>query len=164
MKQNHSIRYGISNICCLLATLLCQLASAGIAFAGERAVVREVLVSKEGNGARIEIRASQPLTYRSYLMSGLEKWVVDLPGAKTTYSGEESKKVLALPLERITVKPREVNGDLLTRIGLDFKGSVDFSLTEDPLNKGHLVITMTPSKSAPQMRGADPSRSAVPQQ
>jgi hypothetical protein len=104
----------------LMLMLLLLLATA--AFAAERPVVREVLVSREGNGARIEIRANQPLVYRSYLMSGLEKWVIDLPGTVTTFAGDESKKMRTPPLERITVRKIEVNGDQLTRIGLDFQG------------------------------------------
>ena len=82
-------------------------------------------------------------------MSGLEKWVVDLPGAKTTFAGDESKKMRTPPLKRITVRQKEVNGDQLTRIGLDFKGEVDFSLKENPLDKGHLIIIMKPVQSSP---------------
>lgn len=148
---------------CLALVMLLQLATVAAAPAAERPVVREVLVTKEGNGARIEIRADQPLVYRSYLMSGLEKWVVDLPGAKTTYSADESRKMRTPPLERITVKQRDVNGDLLTRIGLDFKGDVDFSLKEDQLDKGHLVIIMMPTKAAAQKRTAETSSAAVTQ-
>ena len=108
---------------------------------------------KEGTGARIEIKANQALVYRSYLMPGLEKWVVDLPGAITTFVGDESKKIRTAPLERITVRQTEVNGDHLTRIGFDFKGEVDFSLKEDLLDKGHLIVIIKPSRSA-QQKGA----------
>jgi hypothetical protein len=132
----------------VLFILLLQFTATVTAFAAERPIVRELLVTREGKGARIEIRADQPLAYKSYLMPGLEKWVIDLPGAKTTYAGDESKKMRTHPLERITVKHKEVNGDLFTRIGLDFKGEVDFSLKEDPLDKGHLVFIMTPRKPA----------------
>lgn len=125
---------------------LSLLVAATVAAAAERPVVREVLVSREGNGARIEIRADRPLTYRSYPMPGLEKWVIDLPGAASTYPEDESKKMRTPPLERVTVKQRDVNGDPLTRVGLDVKGAVDFSLTEDRLDKGHLVIIITPAK------------------
>src|SRR5512140_223052 len=90
--------------------------SASAALAAERPVVREVLVTREGNGARIEIRADQPLAHTSYLMPELAKWVIDLPGAKTTYTDEESKKMRTPPLERITVRQKEVNGELFTRI------------------------------------------------
>jgi len=130
----------------LALAMLLQLATAAAVPAAERPVVREVLVSREGDGARIEIRADQPLAYRGYPMSGLEKWVVDLPGARTTFAGDESKKMRTPPLERITVRQKDVNGDHLTRIGLDFKGEVDFSLKEDPLDKGHLIIIMKPLK------------------
>jgi len=112
----------------LVPVLLLLLSAATVAFAAERPVVREVLVSKEGTGARIEIKADRALVYKSYLMPGLEKWVIDLPGAKTTFSGDESKKMRTPPLERITVRQKEVNGDYLTRIGFDFKGEVDFPL------------------------------------
>ena len=78
-----------------------------------------------------------------------------LPAAKTTYSGDESKKLRTPPLERITVRQREVNGDPLTRIGLDFKGNVDFSLKEDQLDKGHLILIMTPLKAASKTDSAD---------
>ena len=140
-----------------MLALLFLLAAATVACAAERPVVREVLVSKEGTGARIEIKADKALTYKSYLMPGLEKWVVDLPGAKTTFAGDESKKMRTPPLERITVRQKEVNGDNLTRIGFDFKGEVDFSLKEDLLDKGHLIIIMKPSKSSPQQRAAEVS-------
>ena len=133
----------------LALVMLLQLATAAATPAAEQPVVREVLVSREGNGARIEIKADRLLAYRSYPMSGLGKWVVDLPGAKTTFAGDESKKMRTPPLERITVRQKEVNGDQLTRIGLDFTGEVDFSLKEDPLDKGHLIIIMKPSKSSP---------------
>ena len=145
----------------LMLAMLLLLATATAAFAAERPVVREVLVSREGNGARIEIRANQPLVYRSYLMSGLEKWVVDLPRAVTTFAGDESKKMRTPPLERITVRKIEVNGDQLTRIGLDFKGEVDFLLKEDQLDKGHLTIILTPSKASPQKQATDASPPAV---
>jgi hypothetical protein len=145
----------------LTLVMLLQLATAATAQAAERPVVREVLVSREGNGARIEIRANQPLIYRSYLMSGLEKWVVDLPGARTTFSGDESKKMRTPPLERITVRQKDFNGDPLTRIGLDFKGEIDFSLKQDPLDKGHLIILMKPSLSSPQKRAAEASPPAA---
>jgi len=146
----------------LALVMLLLLATAAAAFAAERPVVREVLVTREGNGARIEIRANQPLVYRSYPMSGLEKWVVDLPGTVTTFAGDESKKMRTPPLERITVRQKEVNGDQLTRIGLDFKGEVDFSIKADLLDKGHLIITMTPSKASSQKRAADASAPATP--
>jgi hypothetical protein len=132
-----------------LAMLLLQCAAAAAAPAAGQPVVRDLLVSKDGNGARIEIRADQPLAYRSYPMPGLEKWVVDLPGARTASANDESKKMRTPPLERITIRQQEVNGDQLTRIGLDFKGEVDFSLREDPLDKGHLVIIMKLVKPAP---------------
>jgi len=134
----------------LALAILLQLLAATAAFAVERPVVREVLVSREGSGARVEIKADKPLTYRSYLMSGLEKWVIDLPGAKTTFSGDESKKMRTPPLVRITVRQKEVNGDNFTRIGLDFKGEVDFSLKEDLLDKGHLIVIIRPLQSTPQ--------------
>ena len=133
----------------LALVMLLQLATAAAALAAERPVVREVLVSREGNGARIEIKADRSLAYSSYPMSGLDKWVVDLPGARTTFAGDESKKMRTPPLEQITVRQKEVNGDHLTRIGLDFKGQVDFSLKEDPLDKGHLIMIMKPAKSSP---------------
>jgi len=136
----------------LALVLLLQL-SAAAAYATERPVVREVLISREGTGARIDIKADKALSYRSYLMTGLEKWVIDLPGAKTTFAGDESKKMRTAPLERITVRQKEVNGDHLTRIGLDFKGEVDFSLKEDLLDKGHLIVIIKPSRSA-QQKGA----------
>ena len=122
----------------ILVTLL-QLSAVGVALAADRQVLREVLVIQEGNGARIELRADQPLAYKSYLMPELAKWVIDLPGAQTTSSGDESKLMRTPPLERLSVRQKEVNGDLFTRIGLDFKGDVDFSIKEDPLDKGHLV-------------------------
>lgn len=134
----------------LLCIILAQLLAAGAVIAAERPVVREVLVTQEGSGARVEIRADLPLRFTSYLMPELAKWVIDLPGAKTTYTDDESKKMRTPPLERITVRQKEVNGDLFTRIGLDFKGEVDFSLAVDPLDKGHLVAVMTPKKPALQ--------------
>lgn len=139
---------GLDRILCRIIIFLLCLSTAGTAQAADRPIIREMLVSKEGNGARIEIRANQPLLHRSYLMSGLEKWVVDLPGARTTSGRDESKKLRTAPLERMTIHHKEVNGDLFTRIGLDFKGEVNFSIKQDPLDKGHLVIIMTPLKAA----------------
>jgi len=146
---------GFGRIICRILTLLLCLSSAVTAFAADRPIIREVLISKEGSGARIEIRANQPLAHRSYLMPELDKWVVDLPGAKTTYSGDEAKKLRTAPLERITVRQKEVNGDLFTRIGLDFKGKVNFLLKEDPLDKAHLIILMTPLKTASKTESTD---------
>jgi type IV pilus assembly protein PilQ len=147
----------------LRSALVILLHISGAALATERPVVREVLVTREGNGARIDIRADQPLANTSYLMPELAKWVVDLPGAKTTYSDDESKQMRTPPLERITVRQKEVNGELFTRIGLDVKGEVDFSLREDPLDKGHLVVSLTPAKATPQKMGAEASPVPVPQ-
>jgi len=140
----------------LALVILLQLSAANV-FAAERPVVREVLVSKEGTGARVEIKADKALTYRSYLMPGLEKWVIDLPGAKTTFAGDESKKMRTPPLERITVRQKEVNGDNLTRIGIDFKGEVDFSLKEDLLDNGHLIVIIKPLQPFPQKGAAETS-------
>lgn len=141
-----SRRTGYGILCRIVIFLLC-LSSAGAALAADRPIIREVLISKEGNGARIEVRANQPLVYRSYLMPALGKWVIDLPGAKTAFGGDESKRMRTPPLERITVRQKEVNGDLFTRIGLNFKGEVNFSLRHDPLDQGHLVLIMTPLKA-----------------
>jgi len=146
----------------LTFVILLHISAAGAALAAERPVVREVLVTREGNGARIEIRADQPLAHTSYLMPELTKWVIDLPGAKTTYTGDESKKMRTPPLERITVRQKEVNGELFTRIGLDVKGKVDFSLTEDPLDQGHLVVLLTPAKPTPQKPAAEASPAPRP--
>ena len=140
----------------LALVILLQLSAAAV-FASDRPVVREVLVAKEGTGARIEIKADKALTYRSYLMTGLEKWVIDLPGAKTTFAGDESKKMRTPPLERITVRQKEVNGDNLTRIGFDFKGEVDFSLKQNLLDKGHLIVIIKPLQPFPQKRAAETS-------
>jgi len=145
----HLQRGGINVVGRFLRRLVIQLlciASAGAALAEERPLIREVLVSKEGSGARIEIRANLPLLYQSYLMPGLEKWVIDLAGARTASGKDESKKMRTPPLERMTVRHKEVNGNLFTRIGLDFKGKVNFSARHDPLDKGHLVVIMTPLK------------------
>lgn len=142
------------NIRNILLPLVILLLISGAAVAAERPVVREVLVSREGNGARIDIRADQPLSHSSYLMPELTKWVIDLPGAKTTYSDDESKKMRTPPLDRITVRQKEVNGELFTRIGLDVKGEVVFSLKEDPLDKGHLVVLLTPAKATPHKQEA----------
>lgn len=150
---------GFGSMLCRAIFVMLFLSAAHFAHAADYPVVREVLISRDGNGARIDIRANQPLLHRSYLMSGLEKWVVDLPGARTTFAGDESKKVRTLPLDRITVRQKDVNGDPLTRIGLDFKGEVDFSLTVDPLDKGHLIISMKPSPASPQKREAEHSPS-----
>ncbi|MFA4837108.1 MAG: AMIN domain-containing protein, partial [Dehalococcoidia bacterium] len=147
------------NISEILLSLVILLQISGASLAAERPIVREVLVTREGNGARIDIRADQPLAHTSYLMPELAKWVIDLPGAKTTYSDDESKKIKTLPLERITVRQKEVNGELFTRIGLDFKGEVNFSLTEDPLDKGHLVILLAPAKAT---RHSPPAAASPP--
>jgi hypothetical protein len=145
----------------LMFVILLRISVTGAALAAERPVVREVLVTREGNGARIEIRADQPLAHTSYLMPELTKWVIDLPGAKTTYTDDESKKMRTPPLERITVRQKEVNGELFTRIGLDVKGEVDFLLKEDPLDQGHLVVLLTPAKPTPQKPATFPA--ALPQ-
>src|SRR6185369_1748355 len=137
--------------------ILLHILTAAAALAAEHPVVREVLVTREGNGARIEIRADQQLAHISYLMPELAKWVIDLPGARTTCSDDESKKMKTPPLEQITVRQKEVNGELFTRIGLDFKGQVDFLLKEDPLDKGHLVVSLTPAKTALQKTVAEAS-------
>jgi len=147
----------------LLLIILLQLLAAGAVLAAERPVVRDVAVYPEGNGARIEIRADRPLVYTSYLMPELAKWVIDLPGATTTRPDDESKRVRTLPLERVSVRQKEVNGDLFVRIGLDFSGEVDFAITADPVDKGLLVVLLTPSKAAPQKRPAAPPQSSVSQ-
>jgi len=141
--------------------MLLQISAATLASAAERPVVRDVLVYKEGNGARIEIKANQALAYRSYLMPGLEKWVIDLPDARTTFAGDESKKMRTAPLERITIRQKEVNGDHLTRIAFDFKGEVEFSLKEDLLDKGHLIVIIKPSPASPQTVAAGTSAPSV---
>jgi len=146
----------------LALALLLLLSAATVASAAERPVVREVLVSKEGTGARIEIKADRALVYKSYPMPGLEKWVVDLPGAKTTFAGDESKKMRTPPLERITVRQKEVNGDYFTRIGFDYKGTVDFSLKEDLLDKGHLIVIIKPAQASPQKGTAETSPPTPP--
>ena len=164
MKQAFALRSGHRlNIRKILLSFVILLQISGAALAAERPVVREVLVTREGNGARIDIRADQPLAHTSYLMPELAKWVIDLPGAKTTYSDDESKKMKTPPLERITVRQKEVNGELFTRIGLDVKGEVDFSLKEDPLDKGHLVVSLTPAKATPQKPATENSPAALPQ-
>ncbi len=131
----------------LVVLLLCS--AAGTALTAERPLVLEVVATPEASGARIEIRADQPLTWRSYLMPGLEKWVIDLPEATTNYSEDEAKKMRTPPLERITVRQKDVNGDLFTRIGIDFKGEVDFSLQADPIDKGKLVVLIKPARAKP---------------
>ncbi len=118
------------------------------AFAAERPVVRDVAVYREGEGARIEIRADRPLTYRTYLMPELAKWVIELPGAASAAGDDQSRKMRTAPLERISVRQKEVNGDLLTRIGLDVRGEVEFSLAADPLDRGRLVVRLIPSRPA----------------
>lgn len=137
------------------------------AFAAERPVVRDVAAFREGNGARIEIRADRPLTYRTYLMPELAKWIIDLPGAISAAAGDQWKKMRTAPLEQISVRQREINGEVLTRIGLDFKGEVEFSLTADPLDKGRLVVLLTPARATPKKQGqalppAAPARPAPP--
>lgn len=146
---------GIGRILCRIVILLLCLSSAGVALAADRPIIREVLISKEGNGARIEIRANQPLVYRSYLMPALGKWVIDLPGAITAFGGDESKKLRTAPLERITLRQKEVNGELFTRISLNFEGEVNFSLGHDPLDQGHLVVIMTPLKATSKIVSTD---------
>jgi len=147
----------------LSIAVLLQFPAVGAAVAAERPVIKEVVATQEGNGARIEIRADLPLAYRSYLMPELAKWVIDLPGAITVYPQDLSRKMKTPPLERISVRQKEVNGDLFTRIGLDFKGEVDFSIEADPHDKGRLVILMTPSKATTQKLPADSPATAAPQ-
>lgn len=129
-------------------------AVSGTVCAAERPILREVAVFPESNGARIEIRADQPLVYRSYLMPQLSKWVIDLPGVTTGSSGDQARKMKTLPLERITVRQKEVNGDQFTRIGFDVTGTVDFLIKADPADKSHLVVVITPSGAAPQRQTA----------
>lgn len=140
--------------------IMVHFSAAGSAFAAERPVVRDVAVYAEGSGARIEIRADGPLAYKSYLMPELAKWVIDLPGATTAHSDDESKRMRTLPLERVSVRQREVNGDLFTRIGLDFTGEVEFSVNGDQRDKGLLVVLMKPSGPAPQKPAAAPPLTA----
>lgn len=143
--------------------ILLQLTAAEVALASERPVVQEVITTQEGNGARIEIRADLPLVYKSYLMPELAKWVIDLPEAKTIYCEDESKRMRTAPLERITVRQKEVNGDLFTRIGLDFKGEVDFSIKADPLDKRRVVALMSPAKATRQKLPGDTPVPVAPQ-
>lgn len=155
----------MSRVSRLMFVVWLPLALAGAALAAERPVVREVVVSAVGNGARIEIRADQPLTYSSYLMPELAKWVIDLPGATSSYPEDEAKKLRTPPLERITVRQKDVNGEQFTRIGLDFTGEVDFSIKPDPVDQGRLVAALTPSATTPQQRlpvAAPPSPSVAP--
>jgi len=122
--------------------------------AADRPVVLDVAAFREGDGARIEIRADKPLTHTSYLMPELAKWVIDLPGAASAAPGDQSRKMKTAPLERISVRQKEVNGDPLTRIGIDFKGEVEFSIKADPTDPGRLVVLLIPSgKTTPQKQG-----------
>lgn len=142
--------------------LLLQLSAATVAMAAERPVVRDVAVFREGNGARIEIRADRPLTYATYLMPELAKWVIDLPGATSAAPDDQSRKMRTAPLERISIRRKELNGELLTRIGLDFRGEVEFSVTADPVDKGRLVVLLIPSRQPLGKRRADTPVTAPP--
>ena len=141
--------------------IMVHFSAAGSVFAAERPVVRDVAVYAEGGGARIEIRADGPLAYKSYLMPELAKWVIDLPGATTARSDDESKRMRTLPLERVSVRQKEVNGELFTRIGLDFTGEVELTVKADQRDKGLLVFLMKPSGPAAQKPAAAHPRTAV---
>lgn len=132
--------------------IMLLLSAAGTALAAERPVVQELVVTREGSGARIEIRSDLPLVYKSYLMPELAKWVIDLPEAKTATGEDVSRKMKTPPLERITVRQKEVNGDLFTRIGIDFKDEVAFSIQADPVDRSRLVAVITPIKAASQKK------------
>lgn len=93
----------------LSIAIFLQFSAAGDVLAAERPVVRELIATKEGNGARIEIRADLPLTYRSYLMPELAKWVIDLPGAKTDYPEDASKKMRTPPLAQFKTGDRRAD-------------------------------------------------------
>ncbi len=135
-----------------LVTLLCCSA----ARAAERPVVRDVAVFREGDGARIEISADRPLSYTTYLMPELAKWVIDLPGAASAASGDQSRKMKTPPLERITLRRKEVNGEMLTRIGIDVRGEVTFSIKPDPVDRGRLVALLIPRSPKKQENAALP--------
>lgn len=147
-----------------LVTLLCCSA----ARAAERPVVRDVAVFREGDGARIEITADRPLSYTTYLMPELSKWVIDLPGAASAASDDQSRKMKTPPLERISVRRKEINGELLTRIGIDFRGEVTFSAAADPVDRGRLVVRLIPSRppkkpgNTPQPPSASPAPISPP--
>lgn len=136
--------------------LVMLLHCSAVACAAERPVVRDVAAYREGDGARIEIRADRPLTYTTYLMPELAKWVIDLPGAASAATDDQSRKMRTAPLERISIRQKEINGDPLTRIGIDFKGEVVFSVTADPVDKGRLVVRVTPSRS-PKKQDSPPA-------
>lgn len=130
---------------CFTFVMLFQFTAA---LAGERPVVRDVAAYRDGDGARIEIRADKPVTYNAYLMPELAKWVIDLPGAASAAGEEQSRRMKTAPLTRISVRQKEVNGDPLTRIGLDFSGEVKFSVSSDPTDGGRLVVILKPVEKA----------------
>ena len=128
----------------LLVLIPLLFVQGAMAHGAERPVVREVVTTAAGSGARIEIRADRPLTYRSYLMPELAKWVVDLPGALSAAGEDQSRRMRTKPLDRISVKQREINGDPLTRIGIDVTEPVEFTVAPDPADAGRLVILVRP--------------------
>jgi hypothetical protein len=109
------------------------------ALANELPIIQEVVITKAGKGARIEIRADKPIKFTSYYMPELTKWVIDIPNSVPALA-EESKKVVTVPLERVTVKKREINGVPFSRIGLDITGEAEFTVKTDTLEKGVLTV------------------------
>jgi len=160
LKEIHEKREGMLRSICLTFFMMFHLA---VALAEERPVVRDVAAYRDGDGARIEIRADKPVTYNSYLMPELAKWVIDLPGAASAAGEEQSRRMRTAPLTRISVRQKEVNGAPLTRIGLDFSGEVEFSVSADPLDRGRLVVLLKPVGKAAAKAAPTPLSPGSPQ-
>ncbi len=117
----------------------------GMTDAVETATLRDIRVTGEGAGTRIEIEADRPLTYTSYSDNDPRRLVLDISNADPG-TAQAPQLDPSLLVKKIDVVKADLTAGSLVRITMETNDAVDYAVNSNPANMSSITVIANPKE------------------
>jgi type IV pilus assembly protein PilQ len=122
----------------------------GMTDAVETATLRDIRVTGDGAGARIEIDADRPLTYTSYSDSDPRRLVLDISNADPG-TAQAPQLDPSLLVKKVDVVKTDLTAGSLVRITMEANDAVDYVVNSNPANMSSITVVANPRQPAAEV-------------
>lgn len=133
----------------------------GMTDAVETATLRDIRVTGEGAGTRIEVEADRPLTYTSYSDNDPRRLILDISNADPG-TAQAPQLDPSLLVKKIEVVKADLTAGSLVRITIETNDAADYTVNSNPANMSSITVFANPKQTAGDVSAGPAATAPVP--
>lgn len=133
----------------------------GMTDAVETATLRDIRVTGEGAGTRIEVEADRPLTYTSYSDNDPRRLILDISNADPG-TAQVPQLDPSLLVKNIEVVKADLTAGSLVRITIETNDAADYTVNSNPANMSSITVIANPKQTTGEVSAGPAATAPVP--